>query len=163
MTGLSKTLAEQLDYTHGVFHMNLKDVDEAQALLQPPAGNCINWVAGHLMATRCGMLELLGKASPWEKDLRELYKRGSDPIVEADGAHPLAEIVAAFTAAQPELLGALAGASKSRLEGPAPMSTRGRDDETVGGLLTGLVFHEAYHTGQLGLLRRFVGLDGAIA
>ena len=34
--------------------------------------------------------------------------------------------------------------------------------EAVGSLLAGLLFHEAYHVGQTGVLRRLIGMDGAL-
>ncbi len=34
--------------------------------------------------------------------------------------------------------------------------------ETVGTLLAGLVFHDAYHVGQTGLLRRIAGHAGVL-
>ncbi len=44
----------------------------------------------------------------------------------------------------------------------APFSPKDDENETVGSLLAGLAFHEAYHTGQLGILRRVSGADGAV-
>ena len=37
------------------------------------------------------------------------------------------------------------------------------EKDTLGWRLAFLQFHEAYHAGQLGLLRRLLGKDGAIA
>jgi hypothetical protein len=48
------------------------------------------------------------------------------------------------------------------LEPGAPFSLGAREHETVESLFYGLVFHEAYHAGQLGLTRRLLGLEAAI-
>ena len=45
---------------------------------------------------------------------------------------------------------------------PAPPRPGGDPDETIGTLLTFLVFHEAYHVGQLGVIRRALGYEGVI-
>lgn len=36
-------------------------------------------------------------------------------------------------------------------------------DETMGSLLAAVLFHQAYHAGQLGILRRIAGESVAIA
>ncbi len=56
----------------------------------------------------------------------------------------------------------LASLSDENLAAAAPFSPRNDPDETVGSLLTLIAFHQAYHTGQTGLLRRVAGHDGAI-
>ena len=48
------------------------------------------------------------------------------------------------------------------LDRPAPFSPGNDPDETVRSLLTTVLFHQTYHAGQLGLLRRLAGKPGAI-
>ncbi len=36
------------------------------------------------------------------------------------------------------------------------------EKETIGSLMAGMAFHEAYHCGQLGVLRRMAGAEGII-
>jgi uncharacterized damage-inducible protein DinB len=45
---------------------------------------------------------------------------------------------------------------------PAPFSPSGNPDETVGSLVATVIFHQAYHSGQTGVLRRVSGKKGAI-
>lgn len=56
----------------------------------------------------------------------------------------------------------LARLAPEALDAPAPFSPRNKGDETVRSLLSILVFHQAYHTGQTALLRRMAGKAGAI-
>jgi hypothetical protein len=56
----------------------------------------------------------------------------------------------------------LAGLSLDVLDRPAGFSPSGNPEETVGSLLSTVLFHQAYHAGQLGLLRRISGHEGAI-
>lgn len=160
-TDLAATLVLQLRYTHGVVNRNLDGLDEDQARALPPeGGSSANWVLGHLVHARNGMLAMLGRGPVLDPDVAEAYARGSRP-----GAEPaaLADLLAAFDAAQEPLLEALPAAGADVLDRPAPFSPRNDPDETVGSLLAGLLFHEAYHAGQLGVLRRRAGHPGAIA
>ena len=71
-------------------------------------------------------------------------------------------MLAAIAAAQDSILAGLDAITPEALAAPAPLSPGGNPDETVGSLLAGLVFNEAYHSGQLGVLRRAAGKDGII-
>jgi uncharacterized damage-inducible protein DinB len=160
---LAQTLAVQFDYTAWVFNKTLADVTHAESLARPSAaGNCLNWVAGHIAATRMGILELLGREAGWDGRWRERYKRGSEPVSGGHDAADFADIVAAFNAAQEPIRAALPGLTPERLDEPAPYSPGNDPDETVGSLLAGLAFHESYHCGQLGVLRRLLGKDSII-
>jgi hypothetical protein len=48
------------------------------------------------------------------------------------------------------------------MDGPAPFSPSKNPKETLRSLLTTVLFHQAYHSGQTGLLRRIAGKEGAI-
>jgi hypothetical protein len=160
---LARFLTIQFRYTAFVFKGNLEGLSDADALRQPePAGNCINWVAGHIVRSRAGIVQVTGAAPPFEPDLYLRYKRSTDPLTAADGAIPLSRMREDFAATGEPLAAGLAGLNDAMLAAPAPYSPGGNPDETVGTLLVGLAFHEAYHTGQLGILRRVAGRPGVI-
>jgi uncharacterized damage-inducible protein DinB len=92
----------------------------------------------------------------------ERYKRGSPPIGHEREAAPLDLLVKALNRSQEGILGALARMSQSDLDRPAAGPGSPGGDTSVGGQLSFLHFHESYHSGQLGLLRRLAGKDGAI-
>ena len=157
---LTETLSLQLRYTHGVANRNLDGITEDQALAAPFAGgNSINRVLGHLVDARNGMLGLLGRGPVLDAAVAKAYARGTTPDSQPAA---LADLQAAFHAAQDQLLAALAEAD-AVLDKPAPYSPLDNPKETVGSLLAMLLFHEAYHVGQLGVLRRATGAAGAIA
>jgi hypothetical protein len=157
------TLSIQLRYTTHVFQANLAGLSDDDALRQPETGgNCLNWVTGHVVGTRGAMLGLLGQECPFPAERYERYRRGTAPLTGAAGAMPLATMVADFAATAEPLRAGLAALTKNALAAKAPFSPGGREDETVGSLLVGLVFHEAYHNGQLGTLRRLTGAPGAL-
>jgi len=153
----------QLHLTHLVVNANLAGIDDVMHFQAPAGGgNCLNWVLGHLVEARNGCLHMLQQDPVMDPELLRRYRRSTPPLTEpADGVPPR-ELHDAFNAAQEPLLAGLAAIGQAALEAPAPFSPTGNPDETVGSLLAGLVFHEAYHAGQLGLIRRSLGLDGVV-
>lgn len=148
-----KKLFEINQYAFGV---NVEGVSHDESLLQPGGGgNCLNWVAGHVVANRNHILELLGEAPIWDGPACEGYKRGSSPIVNGATARPFDSIVTDFRRAQERIQSGLA-----RLRDPDLSAARGK--QTLGEALHFLHFHETYHIGQTALLRRLAGKPGAI-
>jgi len=142
-------------YNHHVIGVNSRDLTQEESLVAPhPGGNCANWVLGHIVYTRGAVLALLGEKPAWEAREWERYKRGSSPITSRE-ARPFPEIFQALDRSQERLMAGLA-----RLEGSDLGSTG--DEKSVAGQLAVLQFHEAYHAGQLGVLRRIAGKKGAI-
>ncbi|MCP3997209.1 MAG: DinB family protein, partial [bacterium] len=48
------------------------------------------------------------------------------------------------------------------LDAASPIKYLKGEDEIIGTMLTTFLFHESYHVGQTGLLRRIAGNEGAI-
>jgi uncharacterized damage-inducible protein DinB len=160
---LAEILTVQFGYTGYTFSLNLKGLDNDEALVQPtPGGNCLNWVAGHIVGSRAGILKVLGQESPFEADKYKRYVRGSSPVTKARGTIDLTEIQADFGTTRDALEAGLASLTPERLAEKAPFSPANNESETVGSLLAGLAFHESYHTGQLGVLRRLAGKEGGL-
>jgi uncharacterized damage-inducible protein DinB len=143
-----------------VLKKNLDGVTHEESLIQPEGGgNCLNWVLGHIVATRDNAIQLLNQEPVWGSELSGVYQRGSDPLRDGSKAQPLERIVADLDRSQDRLVAGLATVSEPRLSAPSPDTSIA---ETVGELLFVLQFHEAYHAGQTGLLRRMAGHEGAI-
>ena len=141
-------------YNHYAIGVNARDLTHQESLRGPePGGNCANWVLGHIVHTRGAILGLLGEKPVWDPAESERYKRGSAPITDAE-AKPFPEILGALDRSQERILAGL-----ERMK-PEEMGSGG--EGTLAGKLATLQFHEAYHAGQLGLLRRIAGKKGAI-
>jgi uncharacterized damage-inducible protein DinB len=137
--------------------LNVKGLSHEESLIQPPqGGNCLNWVAGHIVATRNSVLSLIGEKPIWTPEEAELYKRGSAPIKDGSRAKKFEQIVADFTRSQERVRAGLGRLTEQDL-------VKKEGDQTLAQRLHFLQFHEAYHVGQLGLLRRMAGKKGAIA
>jgi hypothetical protein len=147
-------LKRLFELNHYAIGVNARDLSHEESLLGPgPAGNCANWVLGHIVANRGAILSLVGEQPVWDADTVERYKRGSSPITK-DKAKPFPEILESLDRSQERLVAGLARLNEGDL---------GKDDgESLGSKLAFLQFHEAYHAGQLGLLRRIAGKKGAI-
>ena len=153
----TRVLSTQIYYNLGALKMNLESLTHEESLVQPqPAGNCLNWIVGHILANRAGILGLLGQDPVWNEEEAAPYLRGSEPLTDPAIAKNLDEMVALL---EDSILAGLSEISEESLQAPAPS---GKEGETVETGLAGLVFHEAYHVGETGVLRRLLGHEGAI-
>jgi uncharacterized damage-inducible protein DinB len=150
-------------YNHYVLKIDTEGLSHEETLRQPaPGGNCLNWVLGHVLANRNTVLRALGEEPIWSAETAEPYERGSAPLTDGSKAVLLERMLADLDASQERIQGALKDMSPERLAQAPPAGTTKDEDDTVETLLTVLAFHEAYHAGQTGLLRRLVGKPGAI-
>jgi hypothetical protein len=137
--------------------VNAEGVSDAEALLQPhPGGNCMTWVVGHIASSREGLLKVLGEPVVLDADLAARYERGSAPITGPGDGLPMSELLARLATSQERLLRAIENASESK------WNEERADFGTVRKAAYFLHFHEAYHAGQIALLRRLAGKKGAI-
>lgn len=129
--------------------MNTDGLSEEDALMQPTnGGNSLNWVLGHIIATRDDILKILDQKPLWDEQTVSLYKRGSFPGSDPTEIVSLSRLLEDFESSQKHLISALENIDSG-------------DEKTIE-KLAGLSFHESYHVGQTGLLRRIAGKDGVI-
>lgn len=154
-------LLTQLAYVARAFQANTRELTHEESLVQPPSGgNCLNWVAGHIVATRNSLLKLLGKEPIWDEERAARYRRGSEAITCAgEDVVPFEQILADYSASHETIVAGLEEISDDELAVIVPWFG-GEAPKSVA--LAGLVFHETYHVGQTGLLRRVAGKEGAI-
>jgi uncharacterized damage-inducible protein DinB len=153
----------QTRITRDVIGANTHGLSQEDSLVQPePAGNCLNWVLGHLLHVYDGVLPLLGQQPVLGTEALKHYARGGEPIREGAEALDFHQLVAALNEAAERMDTGLAAVRPDLLDQPAPMSPTGNPDETVRSLLTTVMWHQAYHTGQTAVLRRIAGREGAI-
>jgi hypothetical protein len=133
------------------------DFVEADWRATDPVGHDPRWVMGHLAATRRRLLALVGLdpgAEPWEA----FFGRGTKPSDVPADVDPRV-LVQAFHTAHQTLAGRLEAMTAADLARPLGRTLPDGTD-TVGGAVCFLAWHEAYHLGQLGLLRRLAGKAG---
>ena len=108
----------------------------------------------HLVSTRCFLTNLLGGQAT--EPHPELFAEGKG--LETDGTYPtIADSLASFNEASAKLNDTLASATPEFLntEAPFPVPT----GKTLGDMVAFLAHHEAYHIGQIGILRRVFERD----
>jgi hypothetical protein len=148
---------------HQVVRLQTDGVTQEESLLQPePAGNCLNWVVGHLVAIYNNALPMLGQEPVAPKESLVEYQRGTRPLEDDSQALPMTELLTLWDEASARVDAGLAALQGETLNQPALFSPTGNPNETVRTLLSTVMFHQAYHTGQTALLRRIVGKPGAI-
>lgn len=156
------TFQEQLRIIDIAVRRNLAGITHEESLHQPqPAGNCINWVLGHLVRGFQPVLAELGSTPDLFDASLERYRRGQPPMQDASEALEFEDLVRAWDASVRSLTRALEELSDRDVD-PELASPTSSGEASLRSCLAFTLFHQAYHAGQLGTLRRLVGKDGAI-
>lgn len=147
---------------------NLAGISHEESLQQPvPAGNCVNWLAGHLLTSRDGLQRILGSGAlpALSEDEARVYRQGSPPLREGSAAIRLDRIEQGLQSASSAIALRIQALSDEELDAmldpkmfPVPV-----DRPSLANLLTLFLFHEAYHSGQIGLSRRLLGKSSGLA
>jgi uncharacterized damage-inducible protein DinB len=117
------------------------------------SGNPIGWILGHLTETRAGLLSDMGM--PFDCGWSRAFQRGS-ALQDRAGYPARAAIEAAWKATHPAMRDAFGTISDDRLVAPA--SRRPVPGiESLAALIAFCGFHESYHVGQIGLIRKQLG------
>ncbi len=145
---------------HKVVNRCAEGVSQEESLIQPgDQGNCMNWVLGHLTRVYDDVMPLVGQKSSGEL---ERYERGGSPVKKGESAVDIGKLLQAWNENAKRFEDGLATLTAKQLEAPAPFSPMKNPKETVGSLLSMMLFHQAYHAGQMGLLRRVAGKNGVL-
>jgi uncharacterized damage-inducible protein DinB len=157
------TLAYQLELSNRILEMNTADLSQEESLATPEkGGSSLNWVVGHLTRTRGLALQTLGQKPPFPLEDFAPYDDRTGVPFNAENALPIDELRRRFKATQSALVGVIRSMSAEALASRPPKNLTGDPNETVGSQLATFVFHENYHVGQTGVLRRVAGKPGVI-
>src|SRR5471032_3158967 len=124
------TLATQLAITQRTIKRNLEEVSHEESLLRPqPGGNSANWVLGHILASRSGLLKNLGEQPLLDDAAVQQYRRGSDGNVP--NPVPLTELLAALDRSQPAIIAGMKRIPDTALAAKSPFSSPAGADATL--------------------------------
>jgi hypothetical protein len=152
-------VAEQFRITTNLFIKAMSGVEAEEAMRRPgPVSNPLLWLAGHVTHFRTRLVTLIGvqREFPWGS----LFDTGAKvgPASQYPGPD---EIVAMW--------GDLSGALEQRLmvltetDLAAPPAQRvPSTDATLRGAIGYFSLHEAYHVGQMGYVRKWLGMTPII-
>jgi uncharacterized damage-inducible protein DinB len=133
---------------------SLDGLSDEEVWTQPSgSGNPIAWLVGHLTETRAGMLSEMGM--PFNYGWTRVFQRGS--ALQDRSGYPTREAIeTAWTATHAAMRDAFASVAPERLAGPVTrLPVPGV--ETLTDLIAFCGFHEAYHVGQIGFIRKQLG------
>ncbi len=154
------TLKSQFGYCQFVTQLNLKDLEPSDTFLASGEnGNCINWVLGHILASRDHLLELMGCEPVFGAEGCERYKNGSAAVHGPEDGVEHARLSELFEQSQAAVEAGLDAFDPARFAEEVSWVPGGERKEPLGKMLPGLIFHEAYHAGQIGIIRRLIGKD----
>lgn len=161
MTG--SDLAKMFEFSYAAIQRNLQDLSHSDTLIIPQnGGNCLNWVLGHVVVARNTALNLIGSTPIAIGQKLALYQRGSAPCA-GDQLLDLATLRGFLDDSHQLLIPALVAMSQANLGKSVPVPyNRAPLTGSIGDALIRLHYHEGYHNGQIGLLRRMSGKEGAI-
>ncbi|UOQ69633.1 DinB family protein [Hymenobacter volaticus] len=123
--------------------------------------NSLEWLAGHLLVMRGRNITRLGKQVEPFRYLDTFVDQTLPPpsvrAFDRNMAYPsLAECTAAWTACSKAFIKALETADEHVLRTQIPL-TGPTGGSTVEDLLTSIVLHEAFHIGQMSVIRKGLG------
>jgi uncharacterized damage-inducible protein DinB len=154
---MQNTLVMQLEVARSVLYANVEGLNHDDSLISSESGgNNLNWIVGHLVTAYNSLLGIMGGEPIWDENQTEPYKRGSESV-GADKAADFDQLLSDFAAVHGRVVEKLEVLSTEELDARAAYSPRNDPRETVGSLAALTAFHQAYHVGQTGLLRRTVG------
>ncbi len=136
-----------------LFRNVIKDItgEHAQAHFAG-SPNHIAWITGHLVSTRYMLASVLGLTE------REPYPQlfGSGKGIQDNASYPsMEELGEGWESLAEKIMTRLESLSEVELQSDPPIQTP-VSENTLRGFITFIVcHHEAYHLGQLGLLRRY--------
>ena len=139
--------------THGLFLRSLEGLSDAETAERVGKQNSILWVAAHMVAVRHGFLKGFGGQAdvPWAAQ----FPRGGRYEDVRDWP-TLADVRARWDLVHSAFLGQLETMTNEQLAAETRIPGL---DKTLLGAVGLAAMHDAYHIGQIGLLRRNYGLD----
>ncbi|MHC4952945.1 MAG: DinB family protein [Planctomycetota bacterium] len=160
------SIARQLGTAAGAAQMNIRGLSHEDSVRAPAGGgNCVNWVLGHMLAVRCHALRMLELELPIAEERLAGYVRGSEPGAAENAENmewiDFRELRKAYVASQKAIAKRLEEMGADELDRKLAEPTKLTGD-TLGSAMMFFAFHDAYHAGQLGILRRALGQPGAI-
>jgi uncharacterized damage-inducible protein DinB len=155
----AEMLISQFQFNQMVLTRLLSDISHDESL-KPTAedGKCINCLLGHILAARSDLLTQMQCPSHWNENDAAPY-RIKENRFEASRAHKLDGLKTVLDDSYSRLIAAVEE-SRATLDEMSPLPTATGRKLTWGQRAGSYICHEAYHAGQIGLMRRLIGKPG---
>lgn len=117
--------------------------------------NHIAWITGHLVSTRYTLSTVLGLTD--REPYPELFETGKG--IQDDMDYPsIDNLIAGWEDFSEKIIDRLESLTEDELQADPPIQTP-IGDNTLRGFITFICHHEAYHIGQLSILKRHFGYE----
>lgn len=150
-----KYLINQFDLQSKLFRNVTAEISDDRSI-EPINRNTthIAWLTGHTVSTRYDLAKVLGIRV--QEPFPDLFRNGKG--VDKAAYYPsMKELTRDWESISGTLKSALETISEEALDAKRPQPVP--DDVTIGDYISFILHHEAYTLGQLGLFRRFHGLE----
>ena len=150
----TKEVLELYQFHNRVMHWFIDEVSHEESVLQLPfKHNCMNWILGHIVTNRSHVLEVVGAKHEWQKAVRDLYHQDTQPVTP-DTSSIQFESLAKYLDESVEILeSALKEKSDTWME---ENFTNYRGEKSRYEHVTSFHWHEAFHLGQLEILKAYI-------
>jgi uncharacterized damage-inducible protein DinB len=151
---MRQSLALIFKLNNNLIARSLDGLTDEDVWRQPAgSGNPIGWILGHLTETRAGLLSDMG--APFDCGWSRAFQRGA-ALQDRTGYPARAAIEAAWKATHAAMRDAFANVTDDRLA--TPVARRPVPGvESLADLIAFCGFHESYHVGQIGFIRKQLG------
>ncbi|NNE07197.1 MAG: DinB family protein [Gemmatimonadetes bacterium] len=150
-----RAIHEQFTLNTDLFRNVVRDLDDGKAGKRPTGdNNHALFLALHLVDTRHFLAQFLGE--PLENPFASLVE-GKKTIDDFDTFPPLADITAAWDRISSHLAGIYEKITLEQLDAELPIPFPVKEPKMLSGIAF-MTHHDAYHIGQLGYLRKGLGL-----
>jgi len=157
-----KRLANRWAFNSGTVKMIAEGFEPAdwERLPSESGGNTAHWILGHLVTARHSILRRLGAEEPaaeWEA----LFDMNAKPD-STEGYPSIAELLGEMEGTSAELVERISGLAPAKAAEDYAEHAFPDGGKSLAEGLAFMHFHESYHVGQLGLLRRIAGKPGFV-
>lgn len=142
-----------------LFRRALDGVDQASAEKRPNGKtNSLGFIACHALDARFYLMRMCGHemTNPWQ----ELFDATAD-IDNLPELPPVYELMTVWDELHEASVAHLSDLTAVELDAEAPTQFPTEDPSLLGAIAF-LSFHEAYHVGQMGLIRKFLGFSPVV-
>ncbi len=156
MTDLANSLLAGFRTTHFNVGVQLGDLENADAVRRTrgDSGSSISWIVGHLLSARCQAIKACGIDHP---DPYEEKFSFQSPAADGSDYQDIAELREVWNDTHEKLCEAISQLTAEQLLGESSLPSPHGDNSLLGAL-SFTAWHEAYHSGVIGLLRVQWGL-----
>ncbi|MBS1493056.1 MAG: DinB family protein [Bacteroidetes bacterium] len=141
---------------------NLENITNEESLNRiGENGNCINWLAGHILSVRDAVFSNFGMVKFLSEEECKRYERGSAPIDASENPVSFQKIKEGLATTYSRWTDIIKSKDEDFFDTPIPAEGLPLPipEPTIGKLLFILAYHEGYHTGQIGLAQRAMGKE----